>query len=97
MRPICVCPRWVADATIRFLADVHRHKTSRGKITISVVHHLRISGFDLYMTQRVLKNGDIAVKTLREPQVLVAQYPKDQLFVLKADISEADDFARRSS
>ena len=41
------------------------------------------------MTRRVLENGDIAVATLRKPEVLndlVAQYGPDRLLALKVDV-----------
>ena len=47
------------------------------------------SGIGLEMTRRVLENGDIAVATLRKPEVLndlVAQYGPDRLLVLKVDV-----------
>ncbi|OBZ73024.1 hypothetical protein A0H81_07099 [Grifola frondosa] len=52
------------------------------------------SGFGLEMTRLVLERGDIAVATLRKPEVLsdlVAQYPKDKLLVLKVDVSKHGD------
>ncbi|KAH9923789.1 hypothetical protein B0H21DRAFT_154151, partial [Amylocystis lapponica] len=52
------------------------------------------SGFGLEMTKRVLKNGDIAVATLRKPEVLAdleAQYSRDSLLVLKLDVSKTHD------
>ncbi|EMD38782.1 hypothetical protein CERSUDRAFT_104116 [Gelatoporia subvermispora B] len=47
------------------------------------------TGFGRMMTELVLKNGDIAVATLRKPEVLAEltkQYPPERLLVLKLDV-----------
>ncbi|KAM5545860.1 hypothetical protein V8D89_000898 [Ganoderma adspersum] len=52
------------------------------------------SGLGLDMTRDVLAKGDIAVATLRKPEVLadlVAQYPKERLLVLKVDVTVHQD------
>ena len=46
------------------------------------------------MTRDVLAKGDIAVATLRKPEVLsdlAAQYPKERLLVLKVDVTVHQD------
>ena len=51
------------------------------------------SGFGRTMTEIVLKNGDIAVATLRTPAALdplVALYPATQLLVLQLDVNDHD-------
>lgn len=48
------------------------------------------------MTRRVLENDDIAVATLRKPEVLselTAQYPRDRLLTLKVDVTKREDVA----
>lgn len=52
------------------------------------------SGLGLDMTRAVLDKGDIAVATLRRPEVLAdlkARYPADRLLVLKVDVSVHND------
>ncbi|KAM5545436.1 hypothetical protein V8D89_000474 [Ganoderma adspersum] len=52
------------------------------------------SGLGLDMTRDVLAKGDIAVATLRKPEVradLAAQYPKERLLVLKVDVTVHQD------
>jgi len=52
------------------------------------------SGFGRYMTERVLKNGDIAIATLRKPAALSdlsAKYPSDKLLVLKLDVTKPEE------
>ncbi|KAF9223831.1 NAD(P)-binding protein [Gyrodon lividus] len=52
------------------------------------------SGFGKSMTELVLSKGDIAVATLRKPEVLdalAARYPKDRLLVLKVDVTKHAD------
>ncbi|KAH9944674.1 NAD(P)-binding protein [Amylocystis lapponica] len=49
------------------------------------------SGFGRAMTELVLKNGDIAVATLRKPSALTsltAKYPASQLLVVQLDITQ---------
>jgi len=49
------------------------------------------SGFGRSVTERVLSQGDIAVATLRKPEVLadlVAKYSKETLLVLPLDVSK---------
>ena len=46
------------------------------------------------MTEYVLKNGDIAVATLRKPEVLdelKKQWPTDKLLVVKLDVTKKQD------
>lgn len=46
------------------------------------------------MTELILKKGDIAVATLRQPDALsdlVAKYPADQLLVLKLDVAKPEE------
>ncbi len=46
------------------------------------------------MTECVLKKGDIAVATLRKPEVLASlkkKYPPTQLLVLRLDVSKPDE------
>ncbi len=48
------------------------------------------SGFSLEMTKLVLESGDIAVATLRKPEVLKDlkdKYPPQQLLALKVDVT----------
>ncbi|KAG1747596.1 hypothetical protein EDB19DRAFT_276332 [Suillus lakei] len=48
------------------------------------------SGFGRAMVEEVLRNGEIAVATLRKPSVLddlAAQYPRTQLLVLPLDVT----------
>ncbi|KAG1814037.1 uncharacterized protein BJ212DRAFT_1274959 [Suillus subaureus] len=48
------------------------------------------SGFGRAMTEEVLRNGEIAVATLRKPSALddlVAKYPRTQLLVLPLDVT----------
>ncbi|KAF8895945.1 hypothetical protein CPB85DRAFT_1329132 [Mucidula mucida] len=52
------------------------------------------SGFGRGMTECVLKKGDIAVATLRVPEVLASlkeKYPPTQLLVLRLDVSKPDE------
>ncbi|KAI0738147.1 NAD-P-binding protein [Daedaleopsis nitida] len=52
------------------------------------------SGFGLEMTKHVLEKGDIAVATLRKPEVvedLKKQYASEQLLVLKVDVTIPED------
>jgi len=52
------------------------------------------------MTEIVLKNGDIAIATLRKPSALdplVAQYPPAQLLVLELDVTQPAAIARAFS
>ncbi|EGN99129.1 hypothetical protein SERLA73DRAFT_168650 [Serpula lacrymans var. lacrymans S7.3] len=52
------------------------------------------SGFGRYMTEHVMASGDIAVATLRKPEVLsefAAKYSKDRLLVLQLDVSKKTD------
>ncbi|KAK7444363.1 hypothetical protein VKT23_015381, partial [Stygiomarasmius scandens] len=54
------------------------------------------SGMGRAMTERVLSQGDIAVATLRKPEVLnelVAKYSQEKLLVLKLDISQPDEIS----
>ncbi|KII84269.1 hypothetical protein PLICRDRAFT_46126 [Plicaturopsis crispa FD-325 SS-3] len=49
------------------------------------------SGFGRSLTELVLKNGDIAIATLRKPDALKDlsdKYPKERLLVLKLDVSK---------
>lgn len=53
------------------------------------------TGFGLTMTKCVLKNGDIAIATLRTPSDLDAlrgEYPSgDQLLIIKLDVTKPED------
>ncbi|KAJ6591539.1 NAD(P)-binding protein [Mycena vulgaris] len=52
------------------------------------------SGFGLLMAEKALANGDKVVATLRKPEVissLAAQYTKEQLIVLKVDVTKVAD------
>ncbi|TBU46032.1 NAD(P)-binding protein [Dichomitus squalens] len=52
------------------------------------------SGLGLDITRHVLSKGDIAVATLRKPEVLdelIAEYPKERLLVLKVDVTVHQD------
>lgn len=52
------------------------------------------SGLGLELVRHVLSKGDIAVATLRKPEVLAdlqAQYPADRLLVLKVDVTVHSD------
>ncbi|KAH9930129.1 NAD-P-binding protein [Fomitopsis serialis] len=52
------------------------------------------SGFGRNMTELVLEKGDIAVATLRKPEViadLAAKYSSDQLLVIKLDVSKPQE------
>ncbi|EED79184.1 predicted protein [Postia placenta Mad-698-R] len=52
------------------------------------------TGLGRSMTELVLKNGDIAVATLRKPDALsdlVAKYPAERLLVLKLDVAKPDE------
>ncbi|KAM5545462.1 hypothetical protein V8D89_000500 [Ganoderma adspersum] len=52
------------------------------------------SGLGLDMTRDVLAKGDIAVATVRKPEVLAplaAQYPKERLLILKVDVTVHQD------
>ncbi|KAJ7476995.1 NAD(P)-binding protein [Mycena galericulata] len=52
------------------------------------------SGFGLLMAEKALANGDKVVATLRKPEViasLAAKYTKEQLIVLKLDVTKVDD------
>ncbi|KZT64520.1 NAD(P)-binding protein [Daedalea quercina L-15889] len=52
------------------------------------------SGFGRKMTELVLEKGDIAIATLRKPEViadLVAKYTSDQLLVIKLDVYKLED------
>jgi len=52
------------------------------------------SGFGRCVTELVLKNGDIAVATLRKPEVLAElskKYPSDKLLVLKLDVQNKQE------
>ncbi|KZT71192.1 NAD(P)-binding protein [Daedalea quercina L-15889] len=52
------------------------------------------SGFGRNMTEFVLENGDIAVATLRKPEVLTdlaANHPPDKLLVLKLDVTKQEE------
>lgn len=54
------------------------------------------SGMGRAMTEVVLENGDIAVATLRKPEVLselAARYPKDRLLTVKLDVTQPSDIA----
>ncbi|EMD35189.1 hypothetical protein CERSUDRAFT_116657 [Gelatoporia subvermispora B] len=54
------------------------------------------TGLGRAMTELVLKNGDIAVATLRKPEALAglsAQYASDRLLVLKLDVTSRDEIA----
>jgi len=58
------------------------------------------SGFGRAMTELVLRNGDIAIATLRKPAMLdslVAQYPPTQLLVLELDVSKPEEITRAFS
>ncbi|KAH7921664.1 NAD(P)-binding protein [Leucogyrophana mollusca] len=52
------------------------------------------SGLGRAVTEFVLQHGDIAVATLRKPEVLsdlVAQFPSDKLLVVKLDVTKQTD------
>ncbi|KAJ7135861.1 NAD(P)-binding protein [Mycena epipterygia] len=52
------------------------------------------SGFGLLMAEKALANGEKVVATLRKPEVLAslaAQYTKEQLLVLKVDVTKVDE------
>ncbi|KAJ7116017.1 hypothetical protein C8R44DRAFT_220076 [Mycena epipterygia] len=52
------------------------------------------SGFGLLMAEKALANGEKVVATLRKPEViasLAAQYTKEQLLVLKLDVTKVDE------
>ncbi|KZT04685.1 NAD(P)-binding protein [Laetiporus sulphureus 93-53] len=52
------------------------------------------SGFGRCMTDIVLRNGDIAVSTLRKPEVLAdlaRAYPEDRLLILKLDVTKPQE------
>ncbi|EIW74822.1 NAD(P)-binding protein [Coniophora puteana RWD-64-598 SS2] len=52
------------------------------------------SGLGRAMTDFVLQNGDIAIATLRQPDVLAdlaAIYPSERLLILKLDVSQKSD------
>ncbi|KAH9843762.1 uncharacterized protein C8Q71DRAFT_12792 [Rhodofomes roseus] len=52
------------------------------------------TGFGRAMTEHVLASGDIAVATLRSPEVLAelaSKYSKDRLLVLKLDVSKSQE------
>lgn len=52
------------------------------------------SGMGRAMTELVLSHGDIAVATLRKPEMLddlVIQYPREKLLVLKLDVTKITD------
>jgi len=52
------------------------------------------SGFGRSMTEVVLRNGGIAIATLRKPEVLEdlsSKYPADRLLVLKVDVKNRED------
>ncbi|KAI0370726.1 NAD-P-binding protein [Pilatotrama ljubarskyi] len=52
------------------------------------------SGLGLDMTRCVLEKGDVAVATLRKPEVLAdlaAQYPPERLLILKVDVTVQND------
>ena len=52
------------------------------------------TGFGRLMTELVLKNGDVAVATLRRPEVLadlVSKNPEDKLLVLKLDVRQPQE------
>nr|GAT43592.1 NAD(P)-binding protein [Mycena chlorophos] len=52
------------------------------------------SGFGFIMATKALANGDKVVATLRKPEFLnefAAQYTKDQLLVLKLDVTKLED------
>ncbi|KAJ7623193.1 NAD(P)-binding protein [Roridomyces roridus] len=52
------------------------------------------SGFGLLMAEKALANGEKVVATLRKPEViasLAAQYTKEQLIVLKLDVTKEED------
>ena len=54
------------------------------------------SGFGRTMTEFVLRRGDIAIATLRKPEVLddlKAQYAADKLLTLKLDVTNLDEIA----
>lgn len=54
------------------------------------------SGFGLSMTRTILQSGDIAVATLRKPEVLhdlTKQYPSSQLLVLLLDVQDREQIA----
>ncbi|EIW75868.1 NAD(P)-binding protein [Coniophora puteana RWD-64-598 SS2] len=54
------------------------------------------SGFGRCMTELLLRNGEIAIATLRKPSMLsdlVAQYPASQLLVLELDVTKKSDVA----
>ncbi|KAJ7223152.1 hypothetical protein GGX14DRAFT_299264, partial [Mycena pura] len=51
-------------------------------------------GFGLLMAKKALRNGDKVVATLRKPEVisdLAAEYTKDQLIILKLDVTKPDE------
>ncbi|PCH34688.1 NAD(P)-binding protein [Wolfiporia cocos MD-104 SS10] len=52
------------------------------------------SGFGRAMTEAVLRHGDIAVATLRTPEVIAdiaSQYSSDRLLAVKLDVSKEED------
>lgn len=52
------------------------------------------SGFGRSMVEYVLNKGDIAVATLRKPEVLddlKVKYPSSQLLILKVDVTKSED------
>lgn len=54
------------------------------------------TGFGLTMTKCVLKNGDIAVATLRTPSnldALRAEYSSDKLFIIKLDVTKPEEIS----
>ncbi len=64
------------------------------KLTIAYAVTGCSSGLGLELFRQVLSKGDIAVATLRKPEVLAdlqAQYPADRLLVLKVDVSVHSD------
>ena len=54
------------------------------------------SGFGRAVTEHVLRKGDIAVATLRKPEILSdlqGIYPASRLLVLKLDVTKVDEIA----
>lgn len=52
------------------------------------------SGFGRSLLEVVLRNGDVAVASLRTPEVLFdlsSTYPKDRLIIVKLDVTKKDD------
>lgn len=52
------------------------------------------SGFGRSLLEVILKNGDIAVASLQKPEVLSelsSKYSKDQLLILKLDVTKEDN------